>query len=271
MFTILRKINGNRTPTEHDSPTLGDTKSQVFKDAMELLNESNEVYACMDSGMEARPWINAKPKPIEEWVARFKKAFEVIDPDNQELVQLISELAPGMFDWTTARYGDFDQIHKAYLDGSDRTLIWLLPKQSPVDDLLRFDHIPRQDPETRHTLLDFIEAEDLKFVVFNSKGLWNGYNSAELSGGEATEVSSVELQHVYHDDTGMPQEHVLKANRRGNRPIELVIGVLAYGHTPDVDMVTGQAPVTNMTYEFIYQGDEVYITNRHGKTVDSIR
>lgn len=268
MFTILRKINGNRTPTEHDSPTLGDTKSQVFKDAMELLNESNEVHACMDSGMEARPWINAKPKPIEEWVALFKAQYSA--GNGTEILNLILQLSPGMFDPEKAILAnDFGQLEEAYAKDTKQTVVWRFPKELPVD--IQFQDIPRQSPETLHTTLDFIDADTHVFAVYNSDGLWKNFNSAELSGGETTEVSSVELQHVYHDDTGMPQEHVLKTNRRGNRSIELVIGVLAYGHTPDVDAVTGQAPVTNLTYEFIYQGDEVYITNRHGKTVDSIR
>ncbi len=270
MFTILRKINGNRTPTEHESPTLGDTKSQVFKDAMSLLTESNNMHNCMDSGMDAKPWINGKPKPIEEWVERFKKAYSATDSDNQELVSLVSELAPGMFDKANARFAsDFGQLEEAFLTDTGQTIIWKCPNELPID--IQFQDIPRQSVETLHTTLDFIEADELKFAVFNSKALWDGYNSAELFGGEATEISSVELQHVYFDDTAMPQEAVLKANRRGTRTMEQVIGVLAYGSSEQPDPTTGNVPVTVMTYEFIYQGDEVYITNRHGKTVDSIR
>ncbi|QVW55886.1 hypothetical protein pEaSNUABM10_00023 [Erwinia phage pEa_SNUABM_10] len=270
MFTILRKINGNRTPTEHESPTLGDTKSQVFKDAMSLLTESNNVHNCMDSGMDAKPWINGKSKPVEEWVERFKKAFEVVDPDPQELIDLVSELSPGMFDKANARFAShFGQVEDAFLRDTGQTIIWLIPKGTPIDS--QFKDIPRQSVETLHTTLDFIEADEMKFAVFNSKALWDGYNSAELFGGVATEISSVELQHIYHDDMAMPQEAVLKASRRGDRTMEQVIGVLAYGNSEEPDPTTGNVPVTVMTYEFIYQGDEVYVTNRHGKTVDSIR
>lgn len=269
MFTILRKINGNRTPTEHDSPTLGDTKSQVFKDAMELLNESRITMDAIDSSMDARPWINGKPESVDVWVKRFSAAYEAKDPNPEELIALVKELTPGITSFDRATwFFSFDEFQKNILAGTVNEAIYLVP---PGTDDLTFGAIPNIDPETRHTTLDFVHAGNIRIAVYNRDTLWAGYNCDDLEGGEPTEVSSVELQHVYHDDTGMPREHVLKTNRRGNRSIELVIGVLAYGHTPDVDTVTGQALVTNLTYEFIYQGDEVYITNRHGKTVDSIR
>lgn len=268
MFTILRKINGNRTPTEHEAPTLGGPDSQVFKDAMALLEESRITMDAMDSNMDAKPWINGKPEPIENWVEKFQKAYEAKDPSPEELIALVKELSPGITSFDRAVwYFNFDEFQKNVLEGTVNEAFYLVP---PGTDDLTFAAIPAQDPGTLHQTLDFVQADNIRIAVYNRDTLWANYNTANLAGGEPTEVSSVELQYVYHDGESMPKEMVLKSARRGNRSLDMVIGVLSYDATEHND--DGLLPdTTRAVYEFFYQGDEVYITNRFGKTVDSIR
>ncbi|QVW55666.1 hypothetical protein pEaSNUABM9_00070 [Erwinia phage pEa_SNUABM_9] len=268
MFTILRKINGNRTPTEHESPTLGDSKSQVFKDAMALLKESRVTMDAIESTMDAKPQINGKPESIDVWVDKFTTAYEAKDPSPEELIALVKELSPGITSFNRATwFFNFDEFQKNILAGTVNEAFYLVP---PGTDDLTFAAIPNSDPDTRRTTLDFVQAENIRIAVYNRDTLWAGYNCDDLEGGEPTEVSSVELQYVYHDSEALPQEVVLKASRRGNRSTDLIIGVLSYDAS-DINPDGLLPDTTRAVYEFIYQGDEVYITNRHGKTVDSIR
>lgn len=264
MFTILRKINGNRTPTEHESPTLGDTKSRVFKDAMALLKESNDVHNALDE----QSWVNSKPEPIDEWVARFKKAYETADPSAKELTALAKELCPDItkYDRVLWCFNFNDFLKNVQLETATE-LFFLVP---PGTDELRFGVIPDGGPETRHQTLDFIQADDIRIAVYNRNGLWAGMNSDVLESSEPTEVSSVELLHYFDPVEETVKEQVLKFDRPGSRRLEDIIGVLSYGVGEDGPVGEQPAPY-RAVYEFIYKGDEVYITNRHGKTVDSIR
>lgn len=76
-----------------------------------------------------------------------------------------------------------------------------------------------------------------------------------------TEITSVELTMNYEhlDNNGLPMQMVLCAAREGDRDLGSAIGVVM------TEVEHGGR------YEFIYPGDQVYVVNRDGKTVLSMR
>jgi len=85
------------------------------------------------------------------------------------------------------------------------------------------------------------------------------------------EISCVELE-LHHPSTGLPpSEMVCMGTRSGSRALEDAIGVLAY-ELPDVTDPDDPGYMCQTSrWEFIYPGDSVFVTNRFGKTVDSLR
>lgn len=162
MYTIMRIVQGNRSPIDLEEYTLGDHKSQVFQEAMRYAKESA----------------------------------------NHHEVSLA--------------------------DAS-----WLLKGQG------KFHSVEGVDEETT---ADYCQ-----------------------------EISCVELA-LHHPSTGMtPSEVISMGSRTGSRALEDAIGVLAYELPAETDSDDPGYLCQSSRWEFIYPGDSVFVTNRFGKTVDSLR
>ncbi len=87
------------------------------------------------------------------------------------------------------------------------------------------------------------------------------------------EFTAVDLEFHYDDSKPeqQPQQAVLLGSRLGTRALADAIGVLAYELEPRRSEENPEVYVQASRYEFFYAGDQVYVTNRYGKTVDSLR
>ncbi|ANZ48581.1 hypothetical protein BIZ83_gp272 [Erwinia phage vB_EamM_ChrisDB] len=87
------------------------------------------------------------------------------------------------------------------------------------------------------------------------------------------EFTAVDLEFHYDDSKPeeQPQQAVLLGSRPGTRSLDEAIGVLSYSLEDRRDQEKPETYVQACRYEFFYPGDQVYVTNRYGKTVDSLR
>ncbi|ANZ48308.1 hypothetical protein BIZ78_gp267 [Erwinia phage vB_EamM_Caitlin] len=87
------------------------------------------------------------------------------------------------------------------------------------------------------------------------------------------EFTAVDLEFHYDDSKPeqQPQQAVLLGSRQGTRSLDEAIGVLSYELEPRRSEENPEVYVQASRYEFFYPGDQVYVTNRYGKTVDSLR
>lgn len=93
----------------------------------------------------------------------------------------------------------------------------------------------------------------------------------ETAAKYSQEISCVELQ-FHYQSTGMPpQEAISMGSRSGTRSLDEAIGVLSYELETQTNSDDPGYMLQSSRWEFIYPGDSVYVTNRYGKTVDSLR
>lgn len=87
------------------------------------------------------------------------------------------------------------------------------------------------------------------------------------------EFTAVDLEFHYDDSKPdvQPTQSILLGSRQGTHSLEEAIGVLAYELENRRSEENPDVYVHAARYEFFYPGDQVYITNRYGKTVDSLR
>lgn len=96
---------------------------------------------------------------------------------------------------------------------------------------------------------------------------------AETANAFCQEFTAVDLEFHYDDSKPeeQPQQAVLLGSRPGSRSLDEAIGVLSYELEDRRDQDNPERYVQACRYEFFYPGDQVYVTNRYGKTVDSLR
>ena len=163
MYTIMRNVQGNRSPIDLEEYTLGDKDSQVYAEAMRFAKESTDHH------------------------------HEVSQADAS----------------------------------------WLLKGQG-----------------------EFNTAESV---------------DVETAAKYCQEISCVELE-FHHDSMGMPpKEAISMGSRSGSRALEEAIGVLAYELPTQTDPEDPGYMLQASRWEFIYPGDSVFVTNRFGRTIDSLR
>lgn len=158
MFTIMRNINGNRSPLELDEYTLGDHKSAIHASALALVSEAT----------------NYQP----------------------------------------------------------------------------------QDPETKTRLL----SEGTSFV-----------GTEETAKHISRQVSCVEITIHDNGDGHLPKESIALANVDGTHALHEAIGVLTYALPEFRDEEDPGYRANTVRYEFFYPGDQVFVTNSHGRTIDTLR
>ncbi|MGL5397225.1 MAG: hypothetical protein ACRDBQ_18410 [Shewanella sp.] len=158
---------------------------------------------------------------------------------------------------------------------SERGLWIVLGVKDHIPDL---DSIPKGELEHGDGFCYYLNTKDsqsLSVAILGKHGLVaDPYKRVSIdSSEEITEVSSVE---TYFIPTGEPDidmhEQILVARRRGSRALSDAIGVLSYQAEEIFKDENGdEMKCDGACYEFFYPGDQVYVTNSVGKTVDSIR
>ena len=95
----------------------------------------------------------------------------------------------------------------------------------------------------------------------------------ETASAYCREFTAVDLEFHYDDSKPeeQPKQAVLLGSRQGTRSLDEAIGVLAYELDNHRDEENPECHVQASRYEFFYPGDQVYVTNRYGKTVDTLR
>lgn len=95
----------------------------------------------------------------------------------------------------------------------------------------------------------------------------------ETAHGFCREFTAVDLEFHFDDSKPdqQPRQAILLGSRQGTRSLDEAIGVLAYELESRRNEENPDEVINASRYEFFYPGDQVYITNRYGKTVDSLR
>lgn len=205
--------------------------------------------------------------------------------DTQELLRLMEEMpnvSPMLanIEFLT----DFSNgVHVAYakdvkagkVDFRQKGLWFIIGVQDYVEDIHAVSKAPLEHGEGFRYYVNTKDQDALSFCIMGRSGLTpSPFKPVSIDySEEVCEVSSVEVFMIPTDDPEEPlKEQILVARRRGKRPLSEAIGVLTY----QAEEVFKDENGDDMTcdgacYEFFYQGDQVYVTNSVGKTVDSIR
>ncbi|QVW55200.1 hypothetical protein pEaSNUABM29_00156 [Erwinia phage pEa_SNUABM_29] len=93
----------------------------------------------------------------------------------------------------------------------------------------------------------------------------------EETASVAHQISCVEITVHDNGDGHLPKESIAVANVKGINPLDDAIGVLTYALPEFRDEEDPGYRANTVRYEFFYPGDQVFVTNSHGRTVDTLR
>lgn len=104
-----------------------------------------------------------------------------------------------------------------------------------------------------------LEPEAPKLADLKPRVEIQGSEGTVLNGGSVNEITGVTL--ILNQETG--QQNVAISVAPGERTVEEALGVLVTEKTTD--------GWQEIQYDFIYPGEQVYVTDRFGNTVESLR
>lgn len=265
MFTVKRIIDGDRISSEHNKVRLGDRNSRVFKDAMRLLNKDGAVFdadaqtAASICQVSIEPCLPDRQDPNTQKMSHYLSFIERYLVDEESGLQYLASLFP-----TTLKSVMRDQLLLVSTDpiysNDDRTLPYLiiLKAGKPYPASWRDNH----EGYTTHVPC---EGSDLIALYHNPS-----VQSFEGVIGDTSTCHEVFEVRLTVDFTIAPAiESVVKGVRPGTRTPDELIGVMIIEEDAGFDEATNIAQ--SGVYELFYRGDEVYVTNSHGKTTDALR